>query len=154
MLTEFNTTVKNFDHLCNINAYSTQFNVFSWLFQQQPHIAQIFLQQSHASINKPAEPNLVKEPSINLEKSLNESDSFHEYLTPETLTNTEKNIKKQPIANLNRTPQLYLDKPIGNINFPNNLDIFGSMKNSASNYNTYKSKCLRDFLFKKKVFVT
>jgi hypothetical protein len=45
-MNEFNEIVKAFSELCDMKSFSTQFNVFYWLFQQNPNLSEYFLMRS------------------------------------------------------------------------------------------------------------
>ena len=51
-LGEFHDVVLNFDKFCDIKSFTAQFNVFYWLFQQQPSMGEYFLHQQQQQIQQ------------------------------------------------------------------------------------------------------
>lgn len=151
-LTEFRTLVKNFDALIDMDTFNRQFNVFYWLFQQQPNIGQLFIEQNkkffeqmnklndHQTM-KPAE--LKKEPLAPLTNTSFSNTTFsqNEYCTPKQ-DRSQMSMFVKPSQN---TPQTYLQKPIGDIKFPvNPVDMIQRLKDSASKFKQQEAN-LKDY---------
>ena len=50
-LGEFRKIVLEYDKLCDIKSFTAQFNVFYWLFQQQPSMGELFLKSGQLKFN-------------------------------------------------------------------------------------------------------
>ncbi|CAF0719668.1 unnamed protein product [Brachionus calyciflorus] len=134
MLTEFNQIVKNLNEICDTKIFNAQFSIFYWLFQQNPNLAQVLWHQQNImnEITKSQEvkKNLdqkqqVKTPAKN-QGTMNETSflSVNEFQTPGE--------DKSKIANKTTS---FLEKPIGDIKFPTNLNVMDQLKKSADAYN-------------------
>ena len=82
-------------------------------------------------------------PSTSLNPKLNSTtNSAADYLTPQTQSLTNSFLAKENPNKTNQyaTPNIYLQKPIGDIKFPKNLDITNQLKNSAEKFNEELNK--------------
>ena len=155
ILSDFRQTIDEYNELCNADIFYKQFNVFYWLFQQQPNYSQYFLEQHKHYLeafnnqtkqidavrsNPPPEYDLVtpthfhEEPKSTLSNA--DMTSTSQFMTPHTQS-FAINKGAKPATN---TPQQFLEKPIGAINFPQNLDLLSQLQNSADKFNLERSQ--------------
>lgn len=76
-LTEFHDIVLNYDKLCDIKSFTAQFNVFYWLFQQQPSMGEFFLKH-HQQSNPNTVPTFKTPVEVKQAQIQNESYTFTE----------------------------------------------------------------------------
>jgi hypothetical protein len=75
-LSEFHEIVLSYDKLCDIKSFTAQFNVFYWLFQQQPSMGEFFLkQQNQQNSNLVANP-LFKQPQVEVKQAQIQDESY------------------------------------------------------------------------------
>jgi len=152
ILDDFRKLVKDYHALCDLDSFNKQFNVFYWLFQQQPNFSQMFIEQNKhlldpsslgqknsPNLNKPAvevKPIPVKNENNNNNVSFSTTFSQNEYCTPkQDRSQMSAFVSKQPPLSNGNTPQSFLQKPIGEINFPlHNVDMIERFKDSANKF--------------------
>ena len=155
-MSDFRQTIDEYNELCNADIFYKQFNVFYWLFQQQPNYSQYFLEQNKQYLeafnsqtkqvdpvrSDPPEYDLVTPTHFNEEQKSTppnaDMTSTSQFMTPHTQSfAVNKGVAKSASSN---TPQQFLEKPIGEINFPQNLDLLSQLQNSADKFNLERSQ--------------
>jgi len=142
LLDDFRRVCKEYDTLCDMDSFNKQFKVFYWLFQQ-PDFSDLFMQQQF--FTQPPTPKVSSAapppppPESTKNTSLSTTFSQNEYCTPkQDKSQISMFAVKQPAAAAaaTNTPQFYLQKPIGEINFPqiNNIDMIERFKDSANKF--------------------
>ncbi len=159
---DFADLVKEFHQLCDMQSYSAQFNVFCWLFQQNPQLCdQILAMQRHKEEEEQQQMFKIQQQQ---QQQLNDSQKTLESIKiiqnqMNTTLQDQNSSNKTPVKQNNttigecsvndyKTPdtssQHLINKTIDNIKFPSGLDFGQKLRNSINEYKQNEAEAQDD----------